>query len=74
MFSTYFYYVKVFQTLYTTNYKPIIEQHDGLLIMIKNILTFLFCIYVQKYDCMNNNVLCLIDDAFSLVKCSCLCC
>jgi hypothetical protein len=35
--------------------------------MIENILTLLSCIYVQKYDCMNNNYfLCLIDRAFTL--------
>jgi hypothetical protein len=57
--------MKVSQTLYTTNYKPIIEQHDGL-IMIENILILLSYIYVQKYDCMNNNYfLCLIDCAFT---------
>ncbi len=52
--------------MYTTNYKPTIEQHDGL-IMIENILSLLSCIYVQKYDCMNDNYfLCLIDRAFTL--------
>ncbi len=52
--------------MYTTNYKPTIEQHDGL-IMIENVLTWLSYIYVQKYDCMNDNYfLCLIDIAFTL--------
>jgi hypothetical protein len=51
--------------LYTTNYKPTIEQHDGL-IMIENILILISCIYVQKYDYMNDNhFLCLIDRAFT---------
>jgi hypothetical protein len=45
--------MKISQTLYTKNYKPIIEQHDGL-IMIENVLTLLSCIYVQKYDYMND--------------------
>jgi hypothetical protein len=50
---------------YTTNYKPTIEQHDGL-ITIENVLILLSCIYVQKYDYMNNNYfLCLIDRAFT---------
>jgi hypothetical protein len=63
-----FYYTKFSQTLYTTNYKLIIEQHDGL-IMIENFLTLLSCIYVQKYDCMNDNYfLCLIDHAFTLIQ------
>jgi len=57
--------MKVSQTLCTKNYKPIIEQHDGL-IMIKNVLTLLSCIYVLKYDYMNDNYfLCLIDHAFT---------
>jgi hypothetical protein len=57
--------MKVSQTLYTTNYKPTIEQHDDL-IMIENVLTLLFCIYVQKYDYMKDNYfLCLIDHAFT---------
>jgi hypothetical protein len=35
--------------------------------MIENILSLLSCIYVQKYDCMNDNYfLCLIDRAFTL--------
>ncbi len=38
--------------MYTTNYKPIIEQHDGF-IMIENILILVSCIYVQKYDYKN---------------------
>jgi hypothetical protein len=46
--------MEISQTLYTQNYKPIIEQHDGL-IMIENVLTLLSCIYVQKYDYMNDN-------------------
>ncbi len=46
--------MKISQTLYTKNYKPIIEQHDGL-IMIENVLTLLSCIYVQKYDYLNDN-------------------
>jgi hypothetical protein len=54
MFQIYFYYTKVSQTLYTTNYKPTIEQHDGLII-IENVVILLSCIYVQKYDYMNNN-------------------
>jgi hypothetical protein len=59
--------MKVSQTLYKTNYKPTIEQHDGL-IMIENMLTLLSCIYVQKYDYMNDNYfLCLIDCDFTLV-------
>jgi hypothetical protein len=34
--------------------------------MIENVLILLSCIYVQKYDCMNNNYfLCLIDHAFT---------
>ncbi len=58
-----------FQTLYTTNYKPTTEQHDSL-IMIENVLTLLSCIYVQKYNCMNDNYfLCLIDHAFTLELC-----
>ncbi len=58
--------MKVCQTLYTTNYKPTIEKHDGL-ITIKKILNLLSCIYVQKYDCMNDNYfLCLIDCVFTL--------
>jgi hypothetical protein len=53
------------QTLYTKNYKPIIDQYDGL-IMIENILTLFSCIYVQKYDSMKNNYfLCPIDCAFT---------
>jgi hypothetical protein len=44
--------MKVSQNLYTINYKPTIEQHDGL-IMIENIFILLSCIYVQKYDYMN---------------------
>jgi hypothetical protein len=48
-----------------SNYKPTIEHNDGL-IMIENVLTLLLCIYVQKYDCMNDNYfLCLIDHAFT---------
>ncbi len=46
--------------MYTTNYKPTINQHDGLII-IENVLTLLSCIYVQKY----NYFLCLIDYAFT---------
>jgi hypothetical protein len=62
----YFYYTKVFQTLYTTNYKPTVEQHDGL-IMTENVLTLLSYIYVQSYDCMNDSYfLCLIDLTFTL--------
>jgi hypothetical protein len=61
--------MKVFQTLYTTNYKPTIEQHDGL-IMIENVLTLLSCIYLQNYNCTNDNYfLCLIDRAFTLELC-----
>jgi hypothetical protein len=57
--------MKVSQTLYTIRYEFIIEQHDGL-IMIENILLLLSCIYVQKYDWMNDNYfLCLIDRAFT---------
>ncbi len=52
--------------MYTTDYKATIKQHDGL-IMIENVLTLLSCIYVQKYDYMNNNyLLSLIDRAFTL--------
>jgi hypothetical protein len=58
--------MKVSQTLYTTNYKFTIEQHDGL-IMNENILILLSCIYVQKYDYMNNNYfLCPFVHAFTL--------
>jgi hypothetical protein len=58
--------MKVSQILCTTNYKPTIEQHDGL-IMIENILILLSCIYVQKYNYMNNNYfLWLIDCAFTV--------
>jgi hypothetical protein len=40
------------------------------LIMIENVLTLLSCIYVQKYNCMNDNYfLCLIDHAFTLELC-----
>jgi hypothetical protein len=40
------------------------------LIMIENVLTLLSCIYVQKYNCMNDNYfLCLIDPAFTLELC-----
>jgi hypothetical protein len=58
--------MKVSQTLYTTSYKPTIEKHDGL-IMIANVLNLLSCIYVQKYDCMDDNYfLCLFDRVFTL--------
>jgi hypothetical protein len=58
--------MKVSQTLYTTNYKLTIEQHDGL-IMNENILTLLSCIYVQKYEYMNDNYfLCPIVHVFTL--------
>jgi hypothetical protein len=58
--------MKIFQTLYTTNYKPTIEEHDGLII-IENILTLLSYIYVQNYNCMNDiYLLCLINHAFTL--------
>jgi hypothetical protein len=58
--------MKIFQTLYTTNYKPTIEEHDGLII-IENILTLLSYIYVQNYNCTNDNYsLCLINHAFTL--------
>jgi hypothetical protein len=45
IFLTYFYYTKVFQTLYIIYYKLNIVHHDGLK-MIEKILILLSCIYV----------------------------
>jgi len=46
--------MKVFQTLYTTNYKPVIEQHDGL-ITIENNLILLSCFNFEFLFVLNHD-------------------